>query len=93
MSLTSAAVVKRSAGLMSASIDDEIVILNPSRDNYIGLDEIGRRVWELLSEPILLGDLSHQVVREYHGNPQQISADLMAFLQELHSEGLLQVEQ
>ena len=44
-------VVVRRDGLMTAPVDDEIVILNIESDNYVGLDSIGRAVWELIAEP------------------------------------------
>jgi hypothetical protein len=91
MSLTSTSVVKRSDGLMSTPIRDEVVILNPLRDTYIGLDEIGRRIWDLLAEPILVQRLCHQVAQEYQGDSLQIPADIIAFVNELHREGLLEV--
>jgi hypothetical protein len=93
MSLNSASVVKRSSGLMSTPIEDDIVILNPLRDTYIGLDEIGRRIWDLLAEPTVVQRLCHQVAQEYQGDPLQIPADVIAFVDELHREGLLEVQE
>ncbi len=92
MSLTSQSIVKRNSGLMSTRIDKEIFVLNPVRDNYIGLDEIGRRVWDLIEIPTAADLLCHQLSQEYQGNKQQISDDLIAFLDELDSEGLLEVQ-
>ena len=44
-------VVTRSEDLMSAPVDREIVFLHPTADSYVALDEIGRRVWELIESP------------------------------------------
>lgn len=93
MPLTSDSVVKRTSGLMTTPLHDEIVILNPLRDNYIGLDEIGRRIWDLLTGPTRIDRLCQQVAQEYQGDPLQIPADLIAFLNELHGEGLLEVQE
>jgi hypothetical protein len=90
MALTPISVVKRNAALLSTRVDDEIFILNPIRDNYIGLDSIGRRVWELIEVPTSVDSVCQQVTREYQGDTAQIPLDLIAFLEELHSEGLLE---
>jgi hypothetical protein len=93
MSLTSSSVVKRNAALLSTRVDNDIFILNPVRDNYIGLDEIGRRVWDLIEAPISVDHLSRQMAKEYQGDLPQIPADMIAFLNELNDEGLLEVRQ
>jgi hypothetical protein len=51
MTIEAGTVVVRTAGLLSAAVDDEIVILNPHRGNYVGLDAIGRAVWDLIEQP------------------------------------------
>ena len=92
MSLTTRSIVNRKAGLMSTRIDKDIFVLNPIRDIYIGLDEIGRRVWDLVEIPATVDNLCHQLTQEYQGRQQQISADLIAFLDEMNTEGLLDVQ-
>jgi hypothetical protein len=82
--------VSRTEGAMTAALDAEIAILNPETENYVGLNEIGRRVWNLLENPRSVADLC-QAVAEYQGNPQVIGADLMALLNELDGEQLLVV--
>jgi hypothetical protein len=91
MPLTFDSIVVRTGGLMSTPLDRDVVILNPARDNYVGLDEVGRRVWDLLAVPNDVRDLCLQVTREFHGDPRQIAADTLAFLNELAAEGLVHV--
>jgi len=76
---------------MSTPLDREVVILNPARDNYVGLDEVGKRVWELLAEPTEVRDLCRRVTGEFHGDPERIAAEVVDFLNELAAEGLLAI--
>lgn len=76
---------------MSGPLDRDVVILNPARDNYVGLDEAGRRIWDLLAVPNEVRDLCRQVANEFDGDPGQIAADILAFLNELATEGLVDV--
>ena len=92
MPVNPASVVTRTAGLMSTRVNNEIYVLNPVRDKYTGLDDIGLRVWDLLEATMRVESLCDQVAKEYRGDPQQIRADLMEFLNELDSEGLLDVQ-
>lgn len=91
MSLSSDSVVKRTDGLMSTRVGEEIYVLNPVRDSYTGLDNIGRRIWDLLEATTRIDNLRDRMVQEYEGDPQQIATDVMEFLNNLHTEGLLEV--
>lgn len=84
-------VVVRTQDMMSAEVDDEIVILNLAKDNYIGLDAIGRRIWELLETPSRVEALCRQLVSEFEATGDQIAADVLSFLEDLETERLLQV--
>jgi Coenzyme PQQ synthesis protein D (PqqD) len=81
--------VVRPAELMSAPIDKEIVILSLESNHYVGLDEIGRRIWELLAEPRQVSELCDQLTREFAATPEQIARDVLPFLCQLENEGLV----
>ncbi|MFN8467424.1 MAG: PqqD family protein [Caldilineaceae bacterium] len=83
--------IARANELMSSPVDDELVLLNLARNNYIGLDSIGRRIWELLATPQRIGDLCSRLGQEFAGEPEQIEADVLAFVDELVGEGLVRV--
>ncbi len=83
--------VVRFSELMSAPVDKEIVILSLASNHYVGLDEIGRRVWELLERPRRVDELCRQLTGEFDASEEQIAGDLLPFLGQLESEGLLRV--
>jgi hypothetical protein len=81
----------RNGDLMSAPAGKDIVILNLASDNYIALDEIGRRVWELLEQPRRVDAMCRQLSQEFEATPEHIAADLLSFLTELEKEKLVHV--
>lgn len=83
--------VVRFPELMSTPVDKEIVILSLASNHYVGLDEIGRRVWELLEQPKRVDELCRQLTREFEATEQQIAGDVLPFLGQLKNEGLLRV--
>jgi hypothetical protein len=89
MPLTADSIVCRTEGLMSTALDSDLIVLNPERDNYIGLDATGRRVWELLAEPAAVTDLCRELKMDYSDDTGAMSQDLLAFLNELNAEGLV----
>lgn len=83
--------VIRTEGIMTAPVDQEIVLLNMKGNNYISLDAIGRRIWELLETPVVVDELCRQMGTEFEGTQEQICTDVLLFLTELETEGLVRV--
>jgi hypothetical protein len=83
--------VVRTEGMMTAPVDNEIVILNMKGNNYISLDSIGRRIWEIIEFPVTVEDLCCRLGQEFEGTREQILSDVQPFLEELEREGLVRV--
>jgi hypothetical protein len=91
MAIEAATIVIRTEGIMTAPVDNEIVLLNLAGNNYISLDAIGRRIWELLETSVRVEDLCRQLGTEFEGTQEQICTDVLSFLEELEREGLVRV--
>lgn len=91
MAIESKTSIMCTEGAMSASIDQELVILNMAKNNYVGLDEIGRRIWEMLEKPRSVDALCVLLSREFEATPEQIATDVLPFLEELKNEGLIRI--
>lgn len=85
------AIVTRNDEMMSAPVDREIVFLNQSTDSYVALDEVGRKIWDLLDRPRRVGELIDVLCSEYDGPRETITADVVAFLRELDGEGIVRI--
>ncbi len=81
--------IKRNNNCASAPVDNEIVFLNLLHNHYIALDEIGRRVWDLLEAPQSVEELSKKLSQEFKNTPEGIAFDLLPFLNELETEGIV----
>lgn len=89
--LTAGTRLVRAAGALSAPLDDEIVLLAPALDEYVALDAIGRRVWELLETARSVEELSATLAEEFDAPAERIAADVAPFLDELVAGGLVHV--
>lgn len=81
----------RNTGLPNAPIENEIVFLNLAKDNYVALDDIGRRIWELLETPRRVDEVCRQLNQEFDAAPERIAADVLPFLEDMRKEGLVHV--
>ena len=84
-------IVVASKDNVSCSLGAEAAILNMSSGVYYGLDPVGAHVWSLLEQPRSVEDLRAAVMEEYEVEPAHCEADLLALLEKLRSEGLIEV--
>ena len=72
-------------------LDGESVILNLKSERYFGLDEVGTRMWEVLSTSGTIADAYQTLLSEYDVVPEQLQIDLDNLLEQLIQNGLINV--
>jgi hypothetical protein len=75
--------------VMSRLVDDETVLLDLKSGMYFGLDGVGKRIWEAISEGLTLGEIAAVIVSEYEVEEDQAQADVIGFVSDLVERGLL----
>jgi hypothetical protein len=76
---------------VSCDLQGEAAILNLANGIYYGLDSIGAQVWTLLQQPRRVEEIREAVLREYEVEPDRCHSDLLALLERLRAEGLIEV--
>ena len=54
-----------SAEVLAQEVNDEIVLLDLYNEQYLGLNEVGARIWQLLEEGINLKGIYTKLLEEY----------------------------
>lgn len=85
-------VVHRNESSLSAEIDNEMVIMSINQGNYYGLDTIGADIWRRLEKQVQVSELCDALTKEYDADANTIQRDVIALLQRLAAEGLLEVK-
>jgi hypothetical protein len=70
-------------------LGDEAVILNVSTGIYFGLDSLGTRMWQLISEHGSLEKVVETLLAEYEVEEGQLRHDLDLLIQRLKDKGLV----
>ncbi len=91
-SITTESVVHQIEDIVASDIDDEKVMMSIEKGRYYSLDPVGSRVWELLDKPIRVSDLIAALLLKYDVDRETCERDVLAFLEELREDGILQVE-
>ncbi|MGC2706418.1 MAG: PqqD family peptide modification chaperone [Candidatus Acidiferrales bacterium] len=84
-------VVVASAEQISCPLGEEAAILNLKSSVYYGMNPVGARVWELLKQPKSVSELRDVLVDEYEVDHERCARDLLALLQKMREEGLIEV--
>lgn len=73
-------------------LDGEAVMLNLEDESYYGLDEVGTRMWTVLSASKNIAEAHNSLIAEYDVDAEQLAADMVSFVRELHNQGLVVIE-
>lgn len=77
---------------VSVDLDGEAVILSLADGVYYGLDPVGARVWEMLTEPRTVAELRDAVVAEWDVDAPTAEADLLELLADMAARRLVDVD-
>lgn len=81
---------QRSETVVGAMVgDDELAMLNVEAGRYFSTRSVGRRLWELLTEPRSIAELCAIICAEFDVDVQTCEADVAEFLDDLNRHGLL----
>lgn len=80
------------ADILFHELSGEAVLLNLDSGKYYGLDEIGTRIWMLLSQHHNLYSAFQILLDEYDVEENRLTGDLIKLVEDLVKNGLLQVE-
>lgn len=76
---------------VSSDLGGEMAILDLKAGMYYGLDDVGARVWGLIQEPRDVADIRDTLLEEYDVALERCERDLLALLERLADEGLIEV--
>lgn len=84
--------VAQSEGYLVSDMNGEKVMLSMESGKYFNLGEIGGRIWELVAQPTSVPTLVSRLVSEYDIESDICEQQVSLFLQQMESEGLVQVK-
>jgi hypothetical protein len=80
------------ADVLFRDLDGESVILNLETESYFGLDEVGTRMWLLLTASDSVRAALDALLEEYDADAGTMRKDLEELIGKLADQGLLEVK-
>jgi hypothetical protein len=77
--------------VMARQVGEETVILDLASGTYFGLDPVGARIWQLLTEGKTLDDVCATMLAEYEVTREDIERDVLGLTEELRAKQLISI--
>ena len=84
--------ISRQGDWRSAKVGDELVMMSAEKGNYIGLSEVGARIWEIIETPSELDAVCTRLQDEYDVAPDLCRSEVETFLNELVKHGAIALD-
>ncbi len=78
-------------GVLISQLQEESVILNLDSERYYGLDDVGTRFLSVLTTSDSIETAYEQLRHEYDVDPQVLRADLLALVERLIDQRIIEV--
>jgi hypothetical protein len=85
-------IVKKQGDWLAAKVGEELVMMSAEKGNYIGLSEVGTRIWELIETPQDLKVLCARLEQEFEVAPETCRSEVEEFLNELVKHGAVALD-
>lgn len=83
-------VYRRSADLLEAEINDELVALEPNRGTCFGFNSVATHVWRKLEQPRNFQQLKAELLEEFDVSDEQCANDLRDLLEQMQESHLIE---
>lgn len=77
--------------VMARTVGDETVILDLASGTYFGLDPVGARIWQLMSEGQPLAAICDTLLDEYEVTRETLEGDILRLTEDLRAKGLVSI--
>lgn len=78
-------------GVLVSRLQEESVILNLDSERYFGLDDVGTRVLSVLTSADSIEAAHATLLEEYDVDGQELRQDLLALVESLLQQGIIEV--
>jgi hypothetical protein len=82
-------IIKRNPDMDASDLDGEIVMMNLEKGQYYMMNEVGSRIWELISEPKTVKTIINALVKEFQVETEECERDVLEFLKKLKYSNII----
>ena len=84
-------VINKNLEIDDTDLDGEKVMMNLDKGEYFMMNEVGSRIWEIISEPINVKDIINTLRNEYEVDEETCKDTVIEFLGRLNNADLISI--
>jgi hypothetical protein len=84
-------IISRSSSVLTAEVNDGVVMMSIEHGHYLGLDDIGSDIWKRLDSPCAFADLVERLAADYDADRATIAADVRALLERMAAQDVVRL--
>jgi hypothetical protein len=85
-------VQQNTANLLTSEVGDELVMMDMDGGNYISLNRIGRVIWEMLIQPVLVSELIANLTLRFNIDEETCTTDTLEYLENMLAQKVISVK-
>jgi hypothetical protein len=85
--------IRKQGDWLSAGVGDELVMMSAERGVYIGLSDVGARIWEIIDTSCEIDAICARLCDEFDVTAETCRAEVESFLAELEKQGAITFDQ
>jgi hypothetical protein len=85
-------IVFQDPDMVSAPMEDELVMISLQRGMYFGLDNIASEIWQRIEKPTRVADLCAWLLEEFEVDPETCTRETLDLLNWLHGQELIKID-
>jgi Coenzyme PQQ synthesis protein D (PqqD). len=72
----------RNQQIINSELEDNLVMMHIDKGKYYGLNQIGKRIWELLDKPKDAEEITSILLKEFNVSQERCMSDVESFMQQ-----------
>ncbi len=84
-------VINKNLEIDDTDLDGEKVMMNLDKGEYFMMNEVGSRIWEIISEPINVKEIINTLRNEYEVDEETCKDTVIEFLGRLNNANLISI--
>lgn len=91
MNIEENTLIRKSADLLEAPMDDSLALMSIESGKYFGLNAVGRAIWELLEQPTSFQDIISSLMNRFDIDERSCKDQCKNFLKELMQRKMIEL--
>lgn len=84
-------IVRKNIEIDDADLDGEKVMMNLDKGKYFSLNEVGSRIWTIISTSMSIKGITDILIKEYDVDYETCKVEVIKFIKKLYEDDLIEI--